>query len=47
MAKQHGLIFLETSAKNSFNVDEAFTISAQLIMKNLDKNKDSEEKKVL
>jgi hypothetical protein len=40
-------MFLETSAKNSYNVDEAFTISAQIIMKNLEKNKDGEDKKVL
>jgi hypothetical protein len=40
-------MFLETSAKNSYNVDEAFQISAQIIMKNQDKNKESEDKKVL
>ena len=39
-------MFLETSAKNSYNVDEAFHISAQMILEIVDKNKENEEKKV-
>ena len=39
-------MFLETSAKNSYNVDEAFQTSAKMILENVDKNKEYEEKKV-
>jgi len=38
---------LETSAKNSYNVDEAFQISAQMILEVVDKNKENEDKKVI
>lgn len=38
LAKQHGLEFLETSAKTSENVNEAFLNGAEKILKNIDKN---------
>jgi len=34
-AREHGLLFMETSAKTSFNVDEAFMISAREIYRKL------------
>ena len=38
-AREHGLMFLETSAKSAYNVEEAFTTSARQILQNIDKNK--------
>ncbi|KAK3125106.1 hypothetical protein QOZ80_7BG0600030 [Eleusine coracana subsp. coracana] len=35
-AKEHGLIFLESSAKTAQNVDEAFTIAARTVSKNVE-----------
>ncbi len=32
-------MFLETSAKTAFNVEEAFNLSAQTILTNIEKNK--------
>ena len=37
-AKENGLMFLETSAKTAFNVVEAFNLSAQLILENMEKS---------
>ncbi|KFH09577.1 putative small GTPase Rab2, partial [Toxoplasma gondii VAND] len=34
-ARQHGLIFLETSAKTAQNVDEAFILTARKIYENI------------
>ncbi len=36
-AKDNGLIFMETSAKTSFNVEEAFLETSKLIFGNIDK----------
>jgi Ras-related protein Rab-2A len=36
-AKENGLIFMETSAKTSFNVEEAFLETSKLIFGNIDK----------
>lgn len=36
-AKEHGLIFLETSAKTAFNVEEAFLQTATMIYDNIDR----------
>ena len=36
-AKENGLMFLETSAKTAFNVVEAFNLSAQAILQNVEK----------
>lgn len=36
-AKEHDLIFLETSAKTSFNVEEAFLRTSTVIYENIDK----------
>ena len=36
-AKENGLMFLETSAKTAYNVVEAFNLSAQAIMNNIEK----------
>lgn len=36
-AKENGLIFMETSAKTAFNVEEAFLQTSQLIYGNIDK----------
>ena len=36
-AKEHGLMFLETSAKTALNVVEAFNLSAQCILNNIEK----------
>lgn len=36
-AKENGLIFMETSAKTSFNVEEAFLETSKLIYANIDK----------
>jgi hypothetical protein len=41
LAKEKGLMFMETSAKNSYNVDEAFLQSAQMILKNVESSKES------
>lgn len=38
-AKEHGLMFLETSARTAYNVEEAFNLSAQNILSNIEKNK--------
>lgn len=38
-ANEHGLMFLETSAKTALNVSEAFNVSAKTILTNLEKNK--------
>jgi small GTP-binding protein len=45
-ARENGLIFLETSAKTAYNVEDAFNISAENIMKNIDSNKLTIEEKV-
>ena len=37
-AKENGLMFLETSAKTAYNVVEAFNLSAQAILNNVEKN---------
>lgn len=47
LAKENGLMFLETSARNSYNVDDAFLLSAKMIIKNLDKFKENEYKRVI
>lgn len=36
-AKENGLIFMETSAKTAFNVEEAFLQTSQMIYNNIDK----------
>ena len=36
-AKENGLIFLETSAKTSFNVEQAFLQTSQMIYENIDR----------
>ena len=36
-ARENGLMFLETSAKTAFNVVEAFNLSAQAILNNIEK----------
>ena len=36
-ARENGLMFLETSAKTAFNVAEAFNLSAQAILNNIEK----------
>jgi Ras-related protein Rab-2A len=46
LAKTHGLMFLETSAKSSYNVEESFNISSQTILKNIENNKTPIEEKV-
>jgi Ras-related protein Rab-2A len=46
LAKDHNLMFLETSAKSSYNVEEAFNSSAQMIVTNMEKNKSVIEEKV-
>jgi hypothetical protein len=38
-------MFLETSAKTAFNVEEAFNLSAQTILSNIEKNKMNLEEK--
>jgi Ras-related protein Rab-2A len=42
LAKENGLMFLETSAKTAYNVEEAFNLSAQNILSNIDKTKQPE-----
>jgi GTPase SAR1 family protein len=37
LAKENGLMFLETSAKTAYNVVEAFNLSAQCILNNIEK----------
>ena len=37
-AKENGLMFLETSAKTAYNVVEAFKLSAQSILNNIERN---------
>ncbi len=46
LAKDHNLLFLETSAKSSYNVEESFNSSAQMIVTNMEKNKITLEEKV-
>ena len=36
-AKEHDLVFLETSAKTSYNVEEAFLRTSKVIFENIDK----------
>merc|ERR1711991_947432 len=36
-AEEHGLLFLETSAKTAWNVEKAFLLSAQIIYNNVKK----------
>lgn len=36
---KNGLLFYETSAKSNFNIEEAFTASAEIISNNISKNK--------
>lgn len=36
-AKENGLMFLETSAKTAYNVVEAFNLSAQCILNNIER----------
>lgn len=38
-ADRNGLLFYETSAKSSYNIEEAFRSSAEIIAKNIEKNK--------
>jgi GTPase SAR1 family protein len=38
-ADKNGLLFYETSAKSSYNIDEAFRFSAENISKNIDNGK--------
>ena len=38
-ADKNGLLFYETSAKSSYNIDEAFKSSAEIISKNIDNGK--------
>ena len=38
LAKENGLLFLETSAKTAYNVIESFNLSAQSILNNIEKN---------
>jgi Ras-related protein Rab-2A len=46
LAKDNGLMFLETSAKSSYNVEESFNLSSQMILSNMEKNKSPYEEKV-
>lgn len=39
LANEHGLMFLETSAKTALNVEEAFKNSAKTILEGILKNK--------
>ena len=45
LAKDHGLLFLETSAKSSYNVEEAFLQSSRMILGSMEKNKPSSSEK--
>jgi len=36
-AKEHGLIFMETSAKTAYNVEEAFLQTSTMIYENIDR----------
>jgi len=36
-AKEHGLIFMETSAKTAYNVEESFLSTSTMIYDNIDK----------
>ena len=47
LAKDNGLMFLETSAKSSYNVEESFNLSSQMILSNMEKNKSPYEEKVM
>ena len=47
MAKENGLMFLETSAKTAYNVVEAFNLSASCILSNIEKNGGDPNKKIL
>ena len=38
LAKENGLLFLETSAKTAYNVIESFNLSAQSILNNIEKS---------
>lgn len=38
-ADKNGLLFYETSAKSSYNIEEAFKNSAEVISKNIDNHK--------
>ena len=40
-------MFLETSAKSSYNVEEAFNLSSQMILNNMEKNKAPLDEKVI
>jgi Ras-related protein Rab-2A len=39
LAKENGLMFLETSAKTAYNVEEAFEMSAKTILRNIDSSR--------
>ena len=41
LAKENGLMFLETSAKTSCNIIEAFNLSAKCILNNMEKNENN------
>eukprot|EP00340_Litonotus_pictus_P005264 CAMPEP_0170525704 /NCGR_PEP_ID=MMETSP0209-20121228/11148_1 /TAXON_ID=665100 ORGANISM="Litonotus pictus, Strain P1" /NCGR_SAMPLE_ID=MMETSP0209 /ASSEMBLY_ACC=CAM_ASM_000301 /LENGTH=186 /DNA_ID=CAMNT_0010815089 /DNA_START=78 /DNA_END=638 /DNA_ORIENTATION=+ len=45
LARENGLMFLEVSAKTAHNVEEAFTVSANKILENIDNNKTDIQKK--
>ena len=45
LAKENGLMFLETSAKTAYNVVEAFNLSASCILSNIEKNGGDPNKK--
>lgn len=56
LAREHGLMFLETSAKTAYNVEEvfinlifiqSFNLSAQSILSNIEKNKTNVEENVI
>jgi hypothetical protein len=47
VAEENGLLFIETSAKSAFNVEEVFKVSAEHILKSTEKESAVEEKVIL